>query len=368
MTRTAPEPQTVATLLQVTASLTTLGLELRRSWPRSDEHLLLDLRTTHSGKGTAVAGQWFRDPERARAVAATTTGARCAGRLVLQPGGADQKLPALSALLREPGATLVSHRPERRAVLRRVPVPAAGTGAPESGRDEVQYAKVVPLKKHRGLETSARLAASLPLRTPRVLAADPVRGTVTTAALPGVPLHDLLSGPRAVASCTAAGAALAEVHGLSPPGDLRHHGWSHEQAVTQRWEHLATRFGVGSSGSQERKHSVEARTGADPEEMVLIHRDFHDLQVLVAEDGSVGVLDFDLMALGDPSLDLANLLAHLELRCRQGVVSDAGPLRQAVLSGYAPTPAVLSRVAGYEALAARRLAAVYGFRPTDHVT
>ncbi|WP_324277216.1 hypothetical protein [Blastococcus brunescens] len=36
--------------------------------------------------GTPTAGQWFGDPERARAVAAGTVGATVRGRLVLQPG------------------------------------------------------------------------------------------------------------------------------------------------------------------------------------------------------------------------------------------------------------------------------------------
>ncbi|HEX8486916.1 MAG TPA: phosphotransferase [Propionibacteriaceae bacterium] len=356
------------TLSEVTDSLAALGFELRRSWPRAHDHLLLDLRATGPREGTTVAGQWFGDPERARAVAAATPGARYVGRVVLQPDGADQKLPGLALLLREPGTTLVSHRPGRRAVLRQVRGPGAVAPGRADESEPVRYAKVVPLKKHRGLEASARGAASLPLRTPRVLAVDPARGTVTTAALPGVPLHHLLAGPRAVASCTAAGAALAEVHRIPPLVDLPRHTWSDEQAVTRRWEHLAARFGVGSPPLPGSEDPAEAEPGARPGETALIHRDFHDLQVLVAEDDSVGVLDFDLMALGDPSLDLANLLAHLDLRCRQGVVADAGPLREAVLAGYAPSPRVLSRVAGYEALARRRLAAVYGFRPTDHVT
>ena len=365
---TGLQPQQAAALGEITDALTALGFELRRSWPRSEDHLLLDLHPTDPDEASAVAGQWFRDTERARAVAASTPGARCVGRVVLQPGGADEKLPGLAALLREPGTTLVSHRPGRRAVLRQVLEATAMEDGPGNGSEHLQYAKVVPLKKHRGLATSARVAASLPLRTPRVVGVDAARGTVTTAALPGVPLHDLLAGPRAVASCAATGAALADVHRIPPPVDLPHHSWADEQGVTRRWEHLARRFGVGASPSQRSENRVEAGPAARPAGAALIHRDFHDLQVLVADDDSVGVLDFDLMAIGDPSLDLANLLAHLDLRCRQGVVADAGPLRQAVLTGYAPRPSVLSRVAGYETLARRRLAAVYGFRPTDTVT
>jgi aminoglycoside phosphotransferase (APT) family kinase protein len=100
----------------------------------------------------------------------------------------------------------------------------------------------------------------------------------------------------------------------------------------------------------------------------LIHRDLHDLQVLIDDHGSVGVLDFDLMAIGDPALDLANLLAHLDLRQRQGLIDDAAPLRRAVQRGYAPGAPLAGRVPGYEALARQRLAAVYAFRPTRRIT
>ncbi|TFV53665.1 hypothetical protein E4P41_20890, partial [Geodermatophilus sp. DF01-2] len=96
---------------------------------------------------------------------------------------------------------------------------------------------------------------------------------------------------------------------------------------------------------------------------VPLHRDLHDRQVLVADDGSVGLLDFDLLAAGEPALDLANLLAHLSLRQHQGLVTDAGPLRAAVLEGYRPAPAVAARVPVREAVTRLRLAAVYAFRP-----
>ena len=74
------------------------------------------------------------------------------------------------------------------------------------------------------------------------------------------------------------------------------------------------------------------------------------------------------MAIGDPALDLANLLAHLDLRERQGLIDDAAPLRRAVLHGYGPGSALVKRLPGYEALARQRLAAVYAFRPTHRIT
>src|SRR5699024_1543681 len=49
----------------------------------------------------------------------------------------------------------------------------------------------------------------------------------------------------------------------------------------------------------------------------LLHRDLDDKQLLVDGDG-VGMLDVDTLGLGDPALDVGNLLAHLDLRVGQG--------------------------------------------------
>jgi len=339
----------------ITSALSGIGFELRRSWPRSADQLLLDLQPIQDASGKPVAGQWFRDPDRARSTAASTPGATCAGHVVLQPGGADQKLVPLSDLLREPRTELVSHRPERRAVLR------------HHGEGDDRYTKVVAVKKHQTLERATRLAQALPVRTPRVYSTDPTRGTVTTEALPGRTLHDLLTGPRAEAGCTATGAALAALHRIPPPSDVPVHGWFEEQAVTQQWQEYAATYRAPLAMPRPPDDDVaaEASVGAS---RTLIHRDFHDRQVLIDDDGSVGILDFDLMAIGDPALDLANLLAHLDLRCRQGLVDDAEPLRQAALLGYGPGQEIAWRIPGYEALARQRLAAVYAFRTTRHIT
>lgn len=342
-------------LAEIAAAVAALGYELRRSWPRSPGHLLLDLQPAGRLGGPAVAGQWFRDPEQARVVHAATPGASRSGQVVLQPGGADRKLPALTGLLQEPCTTLVSHRAERRAVLR------------EQQGPQVRYTKVVPLKKHASLVASARSAADLPLRTPEVSGVDATRGTVTTETLPGSPLHDLLRGPRAIDGCAVAGAALAALHRITPPVGLTRHTWREEHEVTSRWERLAAHFGTPAGLFAPDGADRPAQPG-EPDQVSLIHRDFHDKQVLVADDGTVGILDFDLMALGDPALDLANLLAHLDLRHGQGMLVEVDRLQAAVLDAYAPSARIRAHLPGYLALARRRLEAVYGFRPTTAVT
>lgn len=313
------------------------GFRLRRSWPRAQDHLLLELI---DDSGTAVAGQWFADPERVASVVVATPGSRRLGPVVLQPDGADRKLRRLPELLSRPGHRLVAHRPERRAV---VETPAG-------------FLKLVRRSRHAEVLDRARTAAALGLGAPGVLAADAERGTVLTAPLPGTPLIELLSsGDTGV--CTRVGQALARLHRTDVPAGLAEHGPDQELRVVARWTGLGDQYGLPQPESDSvRLPALRRRT--------LIHRDFHDGQLLVDRD-RIGVLDFDLMAVGDPALDLANFLAHLELRGAQGRLCDPYTAIGATLDGYRPDGAVLAALPGYLAAARIRLRAVYAFRDPE---
>lgn len=339
---------------EVVAELDRADLRLRRAWPRSESHLLLDLDDLRDGG--RVAAQWFADRGAAEQVARGTAGARMRGRLVLHPHGADRRLRRLAGLLRQPGSRLVAHRPERRAVV-----------ALDGGS---RFAKVVPLSRVARLRHTARRIADLPIRTPALdqSAAD---GAVTTCLLTGTPLSDLLAGPGAPDALRAVGGAVARLHRCPPPAGSSRHGPAEEVAVTAGWERSARAFALSlPDGGPD--------PGAEPPPppaLRLIHRDLHDGQLLLVRDddggfteAGVGLLDFDLMAAGDPALDLANLIEHLRLRARQGVIADEDAAIEALLQGYQPDEATISRVSAYRALAARRLAAVYAFRATSLVT
>ena len=102
-----------------------------------------------------------------------------------------------------------------------------------------------------------------------------------------------------------------------------------------------------------------------------MHRDLHDCQLLLAPgpDGlRPGVLDCDLMALGDPALDLANLVAHLELRWRQGLPADAEAVTAVLLGAYRPDAAVRAALPFHLANARLRLRCVYALRAHVRVT
>jgi len=339
-----------APLDTVAARVDEAGGRLLRAWPRSRDHLLVEVGID----GVVVAGQWWADPGQAHRAAAGTPGSSLHDRLLLQPRGADRRLTGLSAALAEPGSELVAHRPERRAVVR---------CRDRSGRQT--YVKVVRPDRLPALHATACTAARLSARTPEVLSADRGAGLLHTAALPGRPLHELLAIDAAVPACRALGAALAAVHAAPPPPGIPVHDSAAEVGVLQRWTGLARTWSGAAGGERDAEVAdVVRELAAGPAgPLVPVHRDLHDRQVLVAGDGSVGLLDFDLLAVGEAALDLANLLAHLDLRRRQGLLADAGPLRAAVLEGYRPHDAVLARLPVHEAATRLRLAAVYAFRP-----
>ena len=326
-------------------SLRSDGWRLRRSWPRNRDHLLLELVDP---SGRRIAGQWFGDQDRAASVAAATPGAWRRGAVVLQPDGADRRLPAVADLLADPQHRLISHRPEKRAVI----------------RSSAGYRKVVRPDAYPKALGGARLAGSLPVGAPAVVDACPATGTITTEALPGRPLTQVLAGTAAIDACAAVGRRLAQLHRLNPPAvgrvSIAEHGPDEEIAVLRRWTRLSREFGV-------------ERDFGEPPDLVpttsprLIHRDFHDGQVVMDGDRP-GILDFDLMAWGDPALDLANFLAHLELRAGQGILADRAGATEATLAGYRPDDAVQAALPGYLASARMRLRAVYAFRDPELVS
>jgi len=320
-------------LAEVTAVAARHGLTLRRAWPRDADHLLLDL----AGGGRSAAGQWFADPARAARVARQTgAGATVDAGVVVQPAGADRRLSSLAALLSQPGAQLISHRPERRAVVRR------GDGS---------YDKVVRPERTADVARAAREAAVPGLQVPEVVAVDETAGVVTTAPLPGPTLHQLLRdrSPSAVPAAREVGRALAVLHAAPVPAGAPVHDGAAELAVLQRWEQHARAFGVLRGGD---RSVPDLASGAGA--LVRVHRDLHDKQALIGPD-AVGLLDFDL----------ANLLVHLELRGLQGIGTSelVRAAADAVLEGYAPSEAVLARLPAYDLATRRRLVAVYGFRP-----
>jgi aminoglycoside phosphotransferase (APT) family kinase protein len=332
-------------------------LLLERAWPRRPGHLLLEYRDGDA----LLPGQWVGDGHRLRRLG-RALGRSAPGRvavlgdrgLVLQAGGADERLPCLPALAGRPGAELVVHQPGRRAVVRLAGPP-------------VRWVKLLRPGAVAGVRTAAAVAGAVPgLTTPRLLRADEATGRTVWTSLAGEPLHLLLGEDATAAAARRVGAAVRALHDTALPAGLPVHGPQDERRVLDGW--LARRgwhAGPLPAEVPALAERVGRRLCAEPAEPVLIHRDLHDKQLTVTADGGVGLLDLDTLAVGEAALDLGNLLAHLELRALQGrcTPGQAGDLAAALVDGYRPSAQVRRRLPAYLAASRLRLWCVYAFRP-----
>jgi hypothetical protein len=332
-------------------------LELRRAWPRTADHVVLEYL---DADGRPVAGQWLRDSEHRRHVLAATPAPAFVvpgTAVVLQPAGADRKLRGLAAVLGEPGARLVSHRAERRAVVCR------GDGC---------FVKVVrPDRSDAVARSAVRVATALDGRVdvPVLLEHDADRGVLVWSALPGTTLHEQAvragSTPQPAAWAAGwrrAGAAVSELHAAQSEG-LTSRDVEVERRAATRWIGPARELGLLPSGPD----VPEVPAPAAPVDVAL-HGDLHDKQIVVDSTGAVprvGLLDVDQLARGEAAIDIANLLVHIELRTRQGLLAPdvAAAARTAFLDGLAPGAETMARVASLSDLIRLRLAGLYAFRP-----
>ncbi len=358
-----PDPWGLSALARITCPWRGRTLHLGRAWPRSAGHLLLEYRDGDS----TVAGQWFADPHRLRAVAGQTAEVAPGqvtvleeSGVMLQAEGADRRLLALAELVGEPGSELVVHRPERRAVVR---LRRGGS---------TTYRKVTRPGRRAHLPGGVELGA---VRVPAIVTHDVATGILELAELPGRSLHELLgdvevSEGEIVTAFRAAGEALAVLHAAEPGSGLARHDVVAEWEVAERWVAHALGHGVVHADAVGPAAALaDLRTRLDRREgkvrTTLVHRDLHDKQMLVADGDEVGVLDLDTLALGDPALDLANLLVHLELRVLQGWCDPgrATAAASALLEGYRPPRSLRDGLDAYAAATRLRLACLYSFRP-----
>ncbi len=100
-----------------------------------------------------------------------------------------------------------------------------------------------------------------------------------------------------------------------------------------------------------------------------IHRDFYYSQVLVQDRGRLTLIDFDLMALGDPALDVANFAAHLvflgmeKLGDAQALVPAGRLFLESYVRCREPEPSFWDRFRFYQAATFFRLLKVVAPRP-----
>lgn len=337
-------------------------VQLQRSWPLNANHLLLEYRNE---AGIILPGQWNRDPKELDRLAAAI-GGRSDRRpmlvnshdqaVLLQPEGLDGQLRSLTLLLRSEKSQLLSHRPGKRAIVR------------WQGTDGALYCKLFATDRNyrratQNFEHAHHNAEEF--RSPEIRRAMNHQRGLVLSSVDGTSLHlRLKNGDVDQVTALQIGRALRRLHSSPVAPHLRMHRAADEAAVLAGWtQHVATYLPDKSTQMQSYYDAISACLSNHSDTFVVSHRDLYDKQILITPDRQPGLIDFDTMAMADPALDPANLLAHLELRVHQRICDDARRLvlSHAILQGYGGYDPKGLQI--YLDSARLRLACVYGFRP-----
>lgn len=211
-----------------------------------------------------------------------------------------------------PEVERVTYRPRHRAVMRYRRL--------EPGATTLLFAKVLRPARARALWTQSRaLKAAGPHLGVRLALpfARRAQGVLLSRPLPGERLRALLvrgarlPDPPCIARI---GDELAALTGLLPPpaagvtGRCAHPAWARSAARM-----LAAVLPHRDDRTLALAEQIAADAQADAPRLVAVHGDLHEAQILVAPDGTLGLVDLDDLGHGDAALDAATLSAHLLL-------------------------------------------------------
>lgn len=134
--------------------------------------------------------------------------------------------------------------------------------------------------------------------------------------LPGRTLHEIiLEGGATEQHMRWAAHSIAVLHNAPPQIDRVFLPADESRLINDSYRRLCDWHSDEPAFRQvfERLRSFPDPSSFGDGSLVMVHRDFHDKQVLVDENGA-GLIDLDGLALGHAEIDVANFLVHLRFR------------------------------------------------------
>ncbi len=261
-------------------------------------------------------------------------------------------------------ARVLSYKPSRRLTVRyRLASP--------SGRGSTYFAKLLPkgsaprlLALHEALERKLASRPDAGFSTASVAANLPEWEGMIWRRAAGQSLYDSLSTSDLEHRVRRAAKAVANLHSTRLEWNGRHDRWRELQTL-ENWTRAVEVSGHPmGNGLQRSLAFLRERLWRPPvADLTLSHRDFYDRQILLQEE-TCTLLDLELMSYAEPELDLANFVAHLELRSMQGRLRKVEAIAESFLDSYQSRrpPLDASRFQWYLSASLLRLACVYSLR------
>ncbi len=224
----------------------------------------------------------------------------------------DPSLPGLAAAMEYPGEEggappeLLRYRPRRRTVLRY-----------RFGSGQILFGKVLPPPRaRRALEAANRLRPDGPPELRLALpGAGPGPGALLVAPVAGRLLRDLLlagDAPPAPARLARLSDDLAAAASPEPAQPLPDSPAGARLSAAGEAARLTGHLLPGLHPALDRVLATVAKgIDSDQPDRRPVHGDLYEAQILVAGDGTLGLIDLDDLGLGDPLLDAATFSAHL---------------------------------------------------------
>ena len=229
------------------------------------------------------------------------------------PVDADQLLARHASItLQRPLVEVMRYRPGIRAVLR-----YTSQGQARHLNNLTLFVRVMPPTRVNGFLASANLAAQSGFDLPRIVGCWPEGGVVWMTGVSGNTVRTGIQrgappDPDSILDALDELWSLRVGLGMGHPLDLR--------GGFRMTERLLSYVLWG----KETRHMLQQVTdvlGPFAETWrpsAIAHNDFHDDQLILTPEGRLALVDFEEVGLGDPLLDVANLLAHLRWMARFG--------------------------------------------------